>query len=363
MNNRWVRPGFFAMLVAAVAACGQESASSKSLEDDADAYFDATTAPDAEVNAPDVADTGVDSSVQPLSDAGALSWHRATALPSPRQSASCVEFGGALYVAGGLVLPSDASTAFTDELLRFDLGSSTWVARTPMPSATCCTAAARLGTKIYVAGGYESDGTTRSNRLLIYDPTSDSWQAGPPMPTRRANAVAVEWNGKLAVVGGGIESQKITGVIELFDPATASWSPGPTAEPTPKATAAIVNANGRMIVAGGYPELSLYGTNTVDVFDTTWSAGPPMPVTGGQMAFGVIAAGLVVAGGWGPTLHSAASAIWDMHSTSWSSLPDMTTARAGACGANVGGDFYAVGGGQFTGIAWTSVSDVEVLRP
>jgi len=65
------------------------------------------------------------------------------------------------------------------------------------------------------------------------------------------------------------------------------------------------------------------------------------------MAFGVIAQGLVVAGGWGPSAHSPASALWDLHAAAWTSLPDMANARAGACGANVGGDFYVVGGGQY----------------
>jgi hypothetical protein len=184
------------------------------------------------------------------------------------------------------------------------------------------------------------------------------------MPTPRANAAAVEWNGKLAIVGGttGVP-WTTTGVIELFDPASATWSQGPTTELTPRGAAATVRAGGKLIVAGGYPERSLYGVNTVEVFDTTWSEGPPMPYLGGQLAFAVIPQGLVVAGGWGPSGHTASSAIWDLHAAAWTSLPDMGTPRAGACGANVGNDFYAVGGGQFVGIQWESVAVMEVLHP
>jgi N-acetylneuraminic acid mutarotase len=299
----------------------------------------------------------------PIQDAADLSWHPAPALPSPRQSAACAAFGGAIFVAGGLVLPSTSNPAI-DELLRLDPGAPAWSVRKPMPVATCCMAVATMGERIFFAGGYQADGMTPSDRLLVYDPAADSWQEGPPMPTPRALATAVEWNGQLAVVGGRTGFPwTVTGVIELFDPVGATWSRAPTTEPTPREAAVGVRAGGKLIVAGGYPDRSLYGVDTVDIFETNWSAGPTMPRAGGQMAFGVTAQGLVVAGGWGPSGHSGASSIWDLHGPAWTRLPDLPTARAGACGAIVGNDFYAVGGGQFTpGGLWTSVAAVEVLR-
>jgi N-acetylneuraminic acid mutarotase len=183
------------------------------------------------------------------------------------------------------------------------------------------------------------------------------------MPTPRALAVAIEWKGKLAVVGGRTGFPwHVTGAFEIFDPVSATWSQGPTTEPTPREAAAVVSASGRLIVAGGYPDGSLYGVDTVDVFETTWSAGPAMPGAGGQLAFGMTAYGLVVAGGWRFGGHTGASAIWDLRGPAWTSLPDMATARAGACGATIGNDFYAVGGGQYTpGGMWTSVAVVEAL--
>src|SRR2546425_3293326 len=73
-----------------------------------------------------------------------------------------------------------------------------WELRAPMPSARTEVAAAELGGKIYVMGGYEKNG----DLVEEYDPAKNSWRrrASLPRPLHHIGATAVD--GKIYVIGG-----------------------------------------------------------------------------------------------------------------------------------------------------------------
>ena len=133
--------------------------------------------------------------------------------------------------------------------------------------------------------------------------------------------------------------------------------------PTARESPAGMRWCDKLVVAGGYPAESLYGTNLVEVFTTAWVEGPEMLSPRGELAFGWMGGSLILAGGWGPLGHTGDTEKWDLTSQAWKAIPSMPTPRAGACGAVIGGRFYVVGGGQYTGMQapWKSLSTVEVL--
>jgi len=57
----------------------------------------------------------------------------------------------------------------------------TWRSLAPMPQSRQEVAAAVLGGRIFVIGGYDSEGmSTRS--VFVYEPSSDSWSTAAPLP-------------------------------------------------------------------------------------------------------------------------------------------------------------------------------------
>ena len=105
-----------------------------------------------------------------------------------------------------------------------------WELRAPMPSARTEVAAAELGGKIYVMGGYEKNG----DLVEEYDPAKNSWRrrASLPRPLHHIGAAAVD--GKIYVIGGYMSGQGSTDSVYEYDPSTDRWrarSPCPRLRP------------------------------------------------------------------------------------------------------------------------------------
>src|SRR5438094_6453952 len=94
-----------------------------------------------------------------------------------------------------------------------------WELRAPMPSARTEVAAAELGGKIYVMGGYEKNG----DLLEEYDPAKDSWRrrASLPRPLHHVGTASV--GGKIYVIGGYISGEGPVSTVYEYDPAADQW--------------------------------------------------------------------------------------------------------------------------------------------
>src|SRR5258708_15376239 len=100
----------------------------------------------------------------------------------------------------------------------FAQGTGRWTVATPMPSARTEVAAAELGGKIYVVGGFGGE-----RELEIYDPAADRWSRGAAIPRALHHAAAVGLNGKLYVAGGFVEGWTPTDEVHAYDPASDRW--------------------------------------------------------------------------------------------------------------------------------------------
>ncbi len=153
----------------------------------------------------------------------------------------------------------------------------TWIGvHSLAPKAMYWSGSCAYNGKIYVFGGNENDGETKTT--YIYDIATDSWSQGADLPTGRYLCTAVEVGGKIYVMGGRqlTASTNPVNVNECYDPATNTWT---TKAAMPKAIRghAAVAANGKVYVLGG--NTGTY-TDVVSIYDpatNAWSNGPAMP--------------------------------------------------------------------------------------
>jgi len=163
-----------------------------------------------------------------------------------------------------------------------------WQIRAAMPSARTEVAAAELGGRIYVIGGYEQGG-----RLIEeYNPATDSWRGRAPLPKPLHHVGAAAINGKIYVIGGasvhpgqkivGLSAQvphRALGTNEMYDPATNTWTSGPPL-PTPRSGLSYTYYKGMILVLGGElpPEMRTFTENEgFDVKANAWRTLAPMP--------------------------------------------------------------------------------------
>ena len=104
----------------------------------------------------------------------------------------------------------------------YDPQADSWQRVASMPRDLSAHAAAAMGGKIYVTGGFNEGASV--NSVCVYDPQADAWTqlASTGASLRRTHASAAV-GGKLYVFGGyGAEGRLST--AEVYDPASNSWA-------------------------------------------------------------------------------------------------------------------------------------------
>ena len=90
-----------------------------------------------------------------------------------------------------------------------------------MPQRLFGHAAAVMGGKIYVTGGWNQEAV---NSAYAYDPQADAWTQLASMGTARKGHASAAVGGKLYVFGGmGAGTQRLS-TAEVYDPASDSWA-------------------------------------------------------------------------------------------------------------------------------------------
>ena len=96
-------------------------------------------------------------------------------------------------------------------------GCGSWTSKSPMPTPRTEVAAALLDGKIYVIGGFDSQGET--NLVEAYDISKDFWGKIAPLPMPLHHTGAASVGGKVYVIGGGPRpGLSFSNVNEVFTP-------------------------------------------------------------------------------------------------------------------------------------------------
>ena len=215
--------------------------------------------------------------------------------------------------------------------------------------------ATAIGEKIYVAGGWNTDGWNTNDELSsagVYDSKSDTWSPLPDMNEKRGGCGVTSVGGKVYALGGYNDSGRLAS-CEMFDPATNKWTAIPDMEEARHGFAACAIGN-KLYVIGGHDdydddEYDVF-LSEIEVFDTIsqeWSSLPNMTIERSGCA--AVAVGnkiYVFGGGYNFRDILSCAEVYDVTTQEWTRLPDMKEQREYCAATAVGNRIYVFGGGD-----------------
>ncbi|HEV8239415.1 MAG TPA: IPTL-CTERM sorting domain-containing protein [Thermoanaerobaculia bacterium] len=155
---------------------------------------------------------------------GARRWTAKAPMPTPRHGLAAAAWGGKVYVVGG----SNGTTALSALEVYDPADGGSWRQLPAMPTARVFLAAVAVDGKIYAIGGSPDccgDGTT--DVVEVYDIEHGTWRQEPSLslPLRMQTSAAAAIGGKIYVLGGFVPGQGATGRTYELDPANpqAGW--------------------------------------------------------------------------------------------------------------------------------------------
>jgi N-acetylneuraminic acid mutarotase len=282
-------------------------------------------------------------------------WRAEAPMIHARAAHAVVATTDAIYALAG----TGAGGAPVLPVERFD--GTTWRIETTLPGAGLnAPAAAVLGDRIYLIGGFNTVTNVPSTRVLVYDPAARAWSDAAPLPAPRGGHAAVVLDGRIHVIGGGNSRSTIADHDE-YDPTTNAWTaraPLPRAEGSP----AAVVAEGKLWSIGGRSGPSDFGF--VDVYDPAtdrWSAAPAVDPRGTAGAF-VRCGAVYVVGGESQARQESLSGMLrlDAGAAAWTPAPPLPTARNFARAVPFRDRAYVVGGSPTPGRSHASEGSAVV---
>ncbi len=307
----------------------------------------------------------------PFSDAGSSQsragdaaregrWTAAPVLPTPRTEVAAAVLGGRMYVVGGFGRDGRA-TALVE---AFEFATGRWTAVAPLPASRHHVGAAALGSRLYVVGGYDARWRPVAD-VVAYDPAADRWTRVAPLPTARGALAVAVVGGRLHALGGVGDTRANTGAHDAFDPATGTWA-ARAPLPTPRDHLAVGALPGRRLVAAGGRLGGSYSRNltTTDVYDVAgdrWRPAAPLLAARSGVAGATLGPRFVLLGGESPAGTYADAFAYDPEADIWAALTPMPTARHGLAAVVHEGRLHAVGGGPTPGLSVTGAHEVLEL--
>jgi hypothetical protein len=178
------------------------------------------------------------------SPAGASPGHWAIKadVPTPRSEVAAASVGNRIFVLGGY----DPAAATANE--EYDPATDTWRQRSVIPIGLNHAGAAAIGDKLYLVGGY-GGGSRPLDSLLEYEPAADAWRQLAPLPTARGALAVATLDDRLYVLGG-VSADGLTGKLEVYNPVSDHWEerqPMPTA----RDHFALAAVGGKLYAIGG----------------------------------------------------------------------------------------------------------------
>ncbi len=258
-------------------------------------------------------------------------------------------------------IPSGAYVAFPDSSARTGwtytgyYGSSgsgdSWLIRASMPTARRSIAAAAVGGKVYVLGGY---GPLSLNEE--YDPATNSWTTKTSMPTARYDLVAVAINNKIYAIGG----YPATTTNEEYDPATDTWTTKASGSFAMRASAGAA-ANGRIYVMGGDIAPVSFYNQEYNPATNSWALKTILPTARTRLASATVDNKVYLIGGALDIVGSATNLTlnqqYDPVTDSWTTKASMPTARRYLTATTVNNKIYAIGGYDQNGVGYISSNE------
>jgi hypothetical protein len=229
----------------------------------------------------------------------AAAWRRGADAPTRRSEVAAAVLGGRIFVVGGF----GSGTGGLVE--AYDPAADRWERHAPLPVGLHHTAAVAFDNRLFVAGGYR-DGWTAEASVFAYDPTADRWQARRPMPTARGALTAVVFRGQVYAFGGAVGWRNSV-ATEAYDPIGDTWqvrAPLPTGRDH---HAAAVAGDSIYVIGGRINGSYSMNLGVVEAYAPdrdTWRARAPMPTHRSGIGAALVGGGIYVVGARPPVARS-----------------------------------------------------------
>ena len=244
---------------------------------------------------------------------------------------------------------------------RFD--GNVWRDETRLPGdGLNAPAAAVIGRRIYVIGGFKTTTNVPSADVLVYDVDTHAWSNAAPLAEPRGGHAAAVVNGKIHVIGGGNSRTTLANHSE-YDPASDRWTERAPLSRS-KGSPAAVGFGGKLYSIGGRSGPGDFGD--VEIYDpatNTWSAGPAIEPRGTAGA-GVYCDHIYVFGGESQARNTTVGEVlrFDPSTNAWSRATPMRSPRNYARAVVFRGSVWLVGGNPTVGMSHSSVGSTLVER-
>jgi non-specific serine/threonine protein kinase len=144
---------------------------------------------------------------------GSGSWIEVAPIPRALAYSTACVLGDIIYVFGGVTNGSRV----VDTVYRYDVGANEWGTCAVMPEARHGSRACTMGSMVYVVGGLDDDFDEVAS-MYRYDPGSDSWSELAPMPVGMSRYGLYMLDCRMHAVD--MEDSFV------YDPSTDSWLAG-----------------------------------------------------------------------------------------------------------------------------------------
>jgi N-acetylneuraminic acid mutarotase len=318
-------------------------------------------------------------------------WRAGAPIPEGANEVIGAAVEGQILVYGGQDPQSKPQGIF----YRYDPAKNEWSKLPSNPVPVHHGAAASMGRKFYVFGGFRLPDSGKvgwypENKAWVFDLDTGQWSALPAMPTARGALAAVAVGKKIYVNGGatipsgaplpdgltGGGPVELLGTTEVFDTETNSWS-RLAAMPTPRNHHSIAAVDGKLYAVGGRVgscysggwSTNVWMNEEYDIAANVWRTLAPMPTARSGTGIATVNGKIHVLGGegWIDDFGGVfrAHEVYDPKTNSWARAARMMTPRHGFAVAEVGPVIYAVSGVNNAGGAGTlSVVAVnEIYEP
>ncbi|MEV0811237.1 kelch repeat-containing protein, partial [Micromonospora sp. NPDC050200] len=275
-------------------------------------------------------------------------WTTTANYPVPVMDNAVAAYDGLVYSIGG------TSTVAFDKLTNsyvYDPATNVWTRIADLPAGLAKPAAAFVGGKLFVFGGWDLAGNP-SAKVFAYDPDTEVWETRAstnPAPTAAPGIGVVD--GQIYLVGGCVNNNCIqSNTTVRYNPGTDTFTTV-AGYPSRVAWQGCGGIDDTLYCAGGLGPTTLKSTYAYSPSSNTWTQKADLPVdvwgAGADTANGLL---LLSAGAINnSTMVTNQGWAYDPAADSWSALPNANHARyraGAACGfVKVGG---ASGGANMT---------------
>jgi N-acetylneuraminic acid mutarotase len=301
-------------------------------------------------------------------DGGA--WRTAAPATMKRTEVAAATVGGKIYVVGGFEEPSFGNVlnfAITSAVEEYDPVTDRWSSKAPMPVGLHHVGMGVVGGRLYVIGGYKRSGLSVWGpvaTVYAYDPATDSWTEGAAMPTARGALSVTVHDGKLYAIGG-YEGRANSAAVEVYDPLKNTWSVRAPL-PTPRDHLAAATAAGKVYAIGGRLKGDYHRNLSVtEVYDPnadTWSRGPDLPTARSGITAAEAGGRVYVFGGEGADGTFRENEAYDPARDAWQQMAPMPTARHGLGSAVADGRIHVISGGPTPGGSFSNLHEIYLPR-